>query len=187
MPLVISKIFLGGLSFDSTQESIKAYFSKYGEVLDSVIMREQGSMRSRGFGFVTLANSDAIATKRAVPRDQIDQNPLPSNQEGQEGSALSEKCFIGGIHIDATDELVAETFSKYGKVVSMQIMRDRVSGVSRGFGFLSFEDPHSTELAIRAAENGDITIMGRRVRQSQSCTSEDLLVLAFSWDASCWI
>ena len=48
-----SKMFVGGLSWDTTKEGLQSYFCRFGEIVDCVVMtNEQG--RSRGFGFVTF-------------------------------------------------------------------------------------------------------------------------------------
>lgn len=55
------KIFVGGLSWSTTEDGLRAYFEKYGPVQDVVIMRDKFTGRSRGFGFVTFADDGAIA------------------------------------------------------------------------------------------------------------------------------
>lgn len=51
-----SKLFVGGLSWETTQDNLQRYFSRYGEVIDCVVMKNAESGRSRGFGFVTFAD-----------------------------------------------------------------------------------------------------------------------------------
>jgi hypothetical protein len=46
------KLFVGGLSWETTQDSLQRYFSRYGEVIDCVVMKNNETGRSRGFGFV---------------------------------------------------------------------------------------------------------------------------------------
>ncbi|KAJ7638403.1 hnRNP A1-gamma isoform [Roridomyces roridus] len=52
------------------------------------------------------------------------------------------KVFIGGLNWDTTDEGLRNYFSEFGKVDACTIMRDP-SGTSRGFAFMTFEDPAS--------------------------------------------
>lgn len=47
-------------SWDTTQESLFAYFSQFGQVIDCVVMKNSGTNRSRGFGFVTFADPSNI-------------------------------------------------------------------------------------------------------------------------------
>ena len=58
------------------------------------------------------------------------------------------KLFIGGISWDTDEEHLKEYFRKYGEVVEAMIMRDRVTGRARGFGFIVFADPAVAERVI---------------------------------------
>lgn len=54
------KIFVGALPQELDDEGMKEYFSQYGKVEDCVVMRDKVTDKSRGFGFVTFANSAAV-------------------------------------------------------------------------------------------------------------------------------
>lgn len=49
---LLRKLFVGGLSWETTQDTLQRYFSHYGEVIDCVVMKNNETGRSRGFGFV---------------------------------------------------------------------------------------------------------------------------------------
>lgn len=53
-------MFIGGLSLNTEDDSLREYFEKWGETTDAVVMREPGTKRSRGFGFVTYVSSDSV-------------------------------------------------------------------------------------------------------------------------------
>ena len=63
-----SRLFVGSLSWDTTEEALHTLFSQYGEVTDVVILSDRDTGRSRGFGFVTF--SDRKEGTRAV--EQLD-------------------------------------------------------------------------------------------------------------------
>jgi RNA recognition motif-containing protein len=50
------KLFVGGLSWNTTSEQLKAAFEAIGPVTDAVVITDRETGRSRGFGFVTYAN-----------------------------------------------------------------------------------------------------------------------------------
>ncbi|KAG2311675.1 hypothetical protein Bca52824_023232 [Brassica carinata] len=52
------KLFVGRVSWETTEETFAKYFEKFGKVVDSVIMRDRMTGKPRGFGFVTFAYSD---------------------------------------------------------------------------------------------------------------------------------
>lgn len=84
-PEQVRKLFIGGLDYKTSEDTLKKHFDKYGDVLDCIVMREPQSRRSRGFGFVIYANSlmvdraqearpheldgREVQTKRAISRE----------------------------------------------------------------------------------------------------------------------
>lgn len=52
------KLYVGGLSYDTTQDSLKETFSQAGTVESAVIVTDKFSGRSRGFGFVEMSTED---------------------------------------------------------------------------------------------------------------------------------
>lgn len=53
-----TKLFVGKLSFNTTDESLKTLFSTYGNVISAVVATDRDSNRSKGFGFVEMENED---------------------------------------------------------------------------------------------------------------------------------
>jgi hypothetical protein len=56
------KLFVGGLSWSTVDASLRAAFEKFGAVTDAKVITDRESGRSRGFGFVTMAEDAAAAT-----------------------------------------------------------------------------------------------------------------------------
>jgi RNA recognition motif-containing protein len=56
---VSKKLYVGNLSFNSSEEEIKAAFGQFGEVTSVTIIKDRDTGRSRGFGFVEMENADA--------------------------------------------------------------------------------------------------------------------------------
>ncbi|KAI0940553.1 hypothetical protein AcW1_003719 [Taiwanofungus camphoratus] len=51
-----AKVYVGNLSWNTTDDSLRQAFSAYGQILDSIVMRDRDTGRSRGFGFVTYSS-----------------------------------------------------------------------------------------------------------------------------------
>ncbi len=75
------KLFVGNISWGTTDEDFKALFEQYGEVEDSVIIKDKFSGRSKGFGFVTFTNAeDADKAIEALHDKEVDGRPLVVNE-----------------------------------------------------------------------------------------------------------
>ena len=66
------KMFIGGLSWQTTPESIRLYFSNYGELAEVMVMKDPATRRSRGFGFVTFSDPSAVDKVLAIPVHTLD-------------------------------------------------------------------------------------------------------------------
>jgi RNA recognition motif-containing protein len=57
-----SKLFVGNLSYSTTDERIREVFEQYGEVLSATVVRDRATGQSRGFGFVEYGAESAAQT-----------------------------------------------------------------------------------------------------------------------------
>ncbi|OAY28302.1 glycine-rich RNA-binding protein 2, mitochondrial [Manihot esculenta] len=57
-----TKLFVGGLSFGTNDESLKEAFSGYGDVVNARVITDRDSGRSRGFGFVDFSSQESASS-----------------------------------------------------------------------------------------------------------------------------
>ncbi|KAH6840780.1 hypothetical protein B0I37DRAFT_357631 [Chaetomium sp. MPI-CAGE-AT-0009] len=146
-------MFIGGLNWETTdpQESLRDYFSQFGEVLECTVMRDGATGRSRGFGFLTFKDPKTvnivmvkehyldgkiIDPKRAIPRDEQEK---------------TSKIFVGGVSQETTDHEFREYFAQFGRVVDATLMMDKDTGRPRGFGFVTFESEAGVDACLATA------------------------------------
>ncbi|GLU00882.1 hypothetical protein SLE2022_182190 [Rubroshorea leprosula] len=65
----LTKIFVGGLAWETQRDTMRRYFEQFGEILEAVVITDKNTGRSKGYGFVTF--KDPEAARRAC------QNPSP--------------------------------------------------------------------------------------------------------------
>ncbi len=76
-----NKLFVGGVSWNTTDESLREAFEKFGEVTDAVIITDRETGRSRGFGFVTFQEaSDAEKAVREMDGTELDGRTIRVNE-----------------------------------------------------------------------------------------------------------
>jgi len=77
----VKNIFVGNLSFNSTEESVRSLFERYGAVNSARIMTDRDTGRSRGFAFVEMENdSEAANAINALNGYQMDGRSLNVNE-----------------------------------------------------------------------------------------------------------
>ncbi|KAH7075041.1 hypothetical protein FB567DRAFT_610560 [Paraphoma chrysanthemicola] len=142
-------MFIGGLNWETTEDSLKDYFSQFGEVSECTVMRDSATGRSRGFGFLTFKDPKCvnivmvkehyldgkiIDPKRAIPREEQER---------------TSKIFVGGVSQEATEEDFTKFFKQFGRVVDATLMMDKETGRPRGFGFVTFDGDAAVDATLR--------------------------------------
>ncbi|KAK6161232.1 hypothetical protein DH2020_004613 [Rehmannia glutinosa] len=79
------------------------------------------------------------------------------------------KLFIGGISWETDEEKLKEYFQGYGEVLQAVVMRDKISGKPRGFGFVVFADP---DILDRVLQDRHV-IDGRAVEAKRALSREE--------------
>ncbi|PYH92716.1 RNA-binding domain-containing protein [Aspergillus ellipticus CBS 707.79] len=69
----MAKLFIGGLAWHTTDETLREGFSRYGQIEEAVVVKDHDTLRSRGFGFVRFSNeSDADAAMGEMNNQEFD-------------------------------------------------------------------------------------------------------------------
>uniref|UniRef100_A0A2K6SLW5 Cold-inducible RNA-binding protein n=1 Tax=Saimiri boliviensis boliviensis TaxID=39432 RepID=A0A2K6SLW5_SAIBB len=90
------KLFVGGLSFDTNEQSLEQVFSKYGQISEVVVVKDRETQRSRGFGFVTFENiDDAKDAMMAMNGKSVDGRQIRVDQAGKSPDSRS-RGYRGG-------------------------------------------------------------------------------------------
>ena len=75
------KLFVGGLSWDTTDSSLRTAFEQYGEVREARVVLDRDTGRSRGFAFITFENSmDAQQAMESMNLEMLDGRRIRVNE-----------------------------------------------------------------------------------------------------------
>jgi RNA recognition motif-containing protein len=80
------KLYVGNLSFDTNEETVRAMFEKYGQVTDCFLPTERDSGRVRGFAFVTMPAKEAEEACDKVNGMEVDGRTLRVNEAQPKGA-----------------------------------------------------------------------------------------------------
>ena len=171
------KLYVGNLSFDTTEDTLKSTFGEFGTVTDVFLPVHRDSGNPRGFAFVTLSERDA-AEKAIAAWDgkELDGRTLKVNESkpkvdyaagggGFNSAGLADvKLYVGNLSFESTEESVRAAFAQYGEISDCFLPTDRETGAIRGFAFVTMAAADAEKaLAMDGAE-----IDGRVVKVNES-------------------
>ena len=77
---------------------------------------------------------------------------------------MSRKVYAGNLSFITTEETLQKVFSIFGKIESVSIIKDKISGNSKGFGFVTFEEENAAAQAVHTLSGKEVD--GRKIRVS---------------------
>jgi len=165
------KLYVGNLSWGMDDASLGDLFGEY-DASEMTVVRDNESGRSRGFGFVTLADQ-ASADKAIAALDgvEVDGRPLRVNisvargerperaprERGESSYSFdARKIYFGNLswgmdHLDLQD-----LCGEFGTVEDSRLITDRETGRSRGFGFVTMSTTEEAEEVVRQLNGQDV-------------------------------
>lgn len=154
------KMFVGALNRSTSSDVFSTHFSQYGDIVDKVIITDPHTKESRGFGFITYAQSESVEKAfKARPHNldgkQLDvKRAMPREYNTAGAHSKTKKLFVGGFKgSDLTpEELRAYIESRHptsvGRIEKIDFFKERETQLNKGFGFLDCSD---TDFADRLA------------------------------------
>ncbi|XP_067929596.1 heterogeneous nuclear ribonucleoprotein A0-like [Watersipora subatra] len=181
----LRKVFIGGLHPETDDEAMKSYFSKYGEILDCIVMKDSQTRRSRGFGFVAFDKSECVDrlqadrphslggkrvdTKRVVPKE--------TSQGRSEREQKVNKVFLGGLRDQITEDDLTQYFSQFGTIERVETFTDKETSKRKGFCFITFQDFDAVDKCVLQAQTspeGKLNLQGFKVEVKKAKSQDEM-------------
>ena len=80
------------------------------------------------------------------------------------------RIYVGSLAESVNNEALNAAFAAYGEVASADVITDRYTGQSRGFGFVEMRDDESAQKAIRGLDGSDLNGRALRVNEARPRT-----------------
>merc|ERR1712028_245775 len=169
------RVFVGGLSFDATEDSLREFFADCGEIIDMYMPMNDWGDKPKGHAFVTF-DSDEGGAKACEKNEaemmgrwlRINYAPKAASAAKSWGSTPyvpKEKpegctsCFVGNLSWNVDNDMLWAHFESIGSIGEARVATNRESGQSRGFGHVDFTD---TDACTKAVETMNGTQMDNR-------------------------
>ena len=163
------KLYVGNLSPNITDDTLKAMMAPFGNVLHAVVLLDMVTQQSRGYGFIHMDNAQSAASAaQALSGKPVDGKPLVVRQRSEPpggarqmggggpdasrpfgvGNRDDSKLFVGGISPNITEDMLRQMFSQYGVVLDVRLITDRDTNMPKGYGFVTMDSPGAAHSAI---------------------------------------
>ncbi|KAL6258420.1 hypothetical protein P5V15_010377 [Pogonomyrmex californicus] len=154
--IVYRKLFVGGLSWETTDKELREHFSTYGDIESINVKTDPNTGRSRGFAFIVFAKAEAL-DKIMSAGDHVINN---KKVDPKKAKARHGKIFVGGLSTELSDDDIKNFFSQFGNIVEMEMPFDKTKNQRKGFCFITFESEQVVNELLKIPKQ---TINGKAV------------------------
>jgi len=164
------KLFVGGLSWETTEKELREYFSKYGPIESINVKTDPTTGRSRGFAFLVFNSAETIdkiieVTEHTINGKKVD----PKKAKARHG-----KIFVGGLKPELTDDEIKTYFSQYGNIIEIQMPFDKQKNQRKAFCFITFEQEAVVTDLLKTPKQ---TISGHQVDLKKATPKPDMMMM----------
>ncbi|XP_039114864.1 UBP1-associated protein 2B-like [Dioscorea cayenensis subsp. rotundata] len=160
------KLFVHGLGWETTTDTLRLIFSRYGELDDCRVVVDKGSGRSKGYGFVLFHHRRSARAALRQPQKLIEgrmtacqlasagppQTPAPNPNTNPNPSSnhdnLPRKIYVGNVHSDIDGSRLRSFFGRYGEIEEGPIGFDRQTGKPKGFALFVYKTLEGARKAL---------------------------------------
>ncbi|XP_008806741.2 polyadenylate-binding protein RBP45 [Phoenix dactylifera] len=156
----IRTLWMGDLQYWMDESYVHGCFAHTGEVVSVKLIRDKLTGQLQGYGFIEFANR--ASAERVLQTYNGQMMPNVEQVFRLNWASAGEKrddtpdytIFVGDLAADVTDYILQETFrSHYSSVKGAKVVTDRITGRSKGYGFVRFGDVNEQTRAM-AEMNG---------------------------------
>ncbi|KAJ1172230.1 hypothetical protein NDU88_004078 [Pleurodeles waltl] len=181
-------VFVGNLPVSFTKQALRVLFKDYGAIESvrfrsvaraeptlnrrvAAIQRQVHPKRKSIHAYVVFKEEAAAGLAVARNGAQVEGgfNIRVDRASGSRSHDNRRSVFVGNLPYDIEDQVLRDHFEECGEVVAVRVIRDRETGVGKGFGYVLFEEADGAQLALKL--DGSV-LMGRKMRVKR-CVQKD--------------
>ncbi|XP_043640892.1 ELAV-like protein 1 isoform X2 [Drosophila teissieri] len=134
-----------------SQDEIRSLFVSFGEVESCKLIRDKVTGQSLGYGFVNyVKQEDAEKAINALNGLRLQNKTIKvSIARPSSESIKGANLYVSGLPKNMTQSDLESLFSPYGKIITSRILCDNITGLSKGVGFIRFDQRFEADRAIK--------------------------------------
>uniref|UniRef100_A0A1B6KSC6 RRM domain-containing protein n=1 Tax=Graphocephala atropunctata TaxID=36148 RepID=A0A1B6KSC6_9HEMI len=176
---VLNTIFVGNLPNKTTHRNVKKLFGKFGPILHArlrcavrkelktpkklaIIKKQFHEDNTHINAYVKFKTMESCKSALIMNGELFEGHHLRVTLAEDEGKCDSKKSiFLGNLAFNIQDDDLWQAFEDCGPINSIRVVRDKKTGIGKGFGFINFKSADAVELALQL---DGISILSRNVR-----------------------
>ncbi|XP_042639030.1 heterogeneous nuclear ribonucleoprotein D-like [Orycteropus afer afer] len=136
-----SKMFIGGLSSDTSKQALLEYLSLFDEIIDITIKTNPQTGKSRGFGFVLFKDSATVEKVLQLKKHEVNGKKIQLKRaKAVQPKKSPRKVFVGGLNPLTSEEEIREYFGTFGMIEKIELPLRPRTNVRQAFGFITYTD-----------------------------------------------
>lgn len=163
------KLFVGGLSWETTEKELREHFGQYGEIENINVKTDSQTGRSRGFAFIVFTSTDAIDKVNAAGDHIINNKKVdPKKAKARHG-----KIFVGGLTNEISDDEIKTYFGQFGNIIDVEMPFDKQKSQRKGFCFITFDSEQVVNELLKTPKQ---KISGKEVDVKRATPKENQMM-----------
>ncbi|NXP44175.1 RBM34 protein, partial [Heliornis fulica] len=173
-------VFVGNLPVSCTVQMLKSLFKEYGQIksvrlrslvpAEDTLSKKLAAIKHKVHPNAKFINAYVVFKEECGAIKALNKNGTEIANGFHIRVDIASKAsshdnkrsvFLGNLSYDISDDTVREHFSVCGGVVAVRIVRDRQTGLGKGFGYVLFQNTDAVYLALKLNNS---TLMGRKIR-----------------------
>ncbi|OAF69296.1 hypothetical protein A3Q56_02971 [Intoshia linei] len=159
----MTSLYVGDLHKNVTEEDLTQIFRQHGEIISVRLVLHVLSRKSLGYGYINYKHyNDAEQAKKELSYTNLKGKSMRimwNMRDPTQRRSTAGNIFIKNLGKSIDQKTLFDTFSEFGNILSCKIVTDE-DGVSKGFGFVHFENPKHANTAITKINGCSLNIEG---------------------------
>uniref|UniRef100_G3QY31 RNA-binding protein 34 n=1 Tax=Gorilla gorilla gorilla TaxID=9595 RepID=G3QY31_GORGO len=173
-------VFVGNLPVTCNKKKLKSFFKEYGQI-ESVRFRSlvcfipprkiHPDQKNINAYVVFKEESAAMQALKRNGAHIADGFRIRVDRASETSSRDKRSVFVGNLPYKVEESAIEKHFLDCGSIMAVRIVRDKMTGIGKGFGYVLFENTDSVHLALKLNNS---ELMGRKLRVMRSVNKEKL-------------